>query len=101
MLGFAMESGGFLLYVAALAVASLALVQSIAAGGIGVLAFVSARLAGRRLSRRELAGVGVSLAGLVALGGSLAAGKGGDGDGAGGPRPPLPRGTPRGGGGHG
>lgn len=80
-----MESGGFLLYVAALAVASLALVQSIAAGGIGVLAFVSARLAGRRLSRRELAGVAVSLAGLVALGVSLAAGSGEHGNGAIGP----------------
>src|SRR5215472_6995937 len=47
LLGFAMESTGFLLYAAALALASLALVQSIAAGGIGVLAFVSARLAHR------------------------------------------------------
>src|SRR5919202_2249097 len=54
MLGFAMETVGFLLYAAALALASLALVQSIAAGGIGVLAFVSARVARRRLSRREL-----------------------------------------------
>src|SRR5437763_7371591 len=48
MLGFAMETGGFLLYAAALALASLALVQSVAAGGIGVLAFVSARVARRR-----------------------------------------------------
>src|SRR5439155_20403209 len=47
MLGFAMESTGFLLYAVALALASLALVQSITAGGIGVLAYVSARLAGR------------------------------------------------------
>jgi hypothetical protein len=39
LLGFAMESGGFLLYAAALALASLALVQNIAAGGIGLLAF--------------------------------------------------------------
>src|SRR5205085_6021132 len=45
MLGFAMETVGFLLYAAALALASLALVQSIAAGGIGVLAVVSARIA--------------------------------------------------------
>src|SRR5919197_732087 len=34
LLGFAMESAGFLLYAAALALASLALVQSIAAGAI-------------------------------------------------------------------
>src|SRR4051812_49837709 len=95
MLGFAMESGGFLLYVAALAVASLALVQSIAAGGIGVLAFVSARLAGRRLSRRELAGVGVSLPGLVALRVSLAARSGGDREGGDGPALLWLRVTPR------
>src|ERR1051325_6512428 len=49
MLGFAMETAGFLLYATALALASLALVQSVAAGGIGVLAFVSARVAGPRL----------------------------------------------------
>src|SRR5881227_4443969 len=53
MLGFAMESGGFLLYAAALALASLALVQTIGAGGIGVLAYLSARLSGRHLGRRE------------------------------------------------
>src|SRR5918911_1843529 len=51
LIGFAMETAGFLLYAAALALASLALVQSIAAGGIGVLASASARFAGHRLSR--------------------------------------------------
>jgi hypothetical protein len=76
MLGFAMESTGFLLYAAALALASLALVQSVAAGGIGVLAYVSARIARRRLTRRELNGVVVSIVGLVALGVSLAGGSG-------------------------
>ena len=81
MLGFAMETGGFLLYAAALALASLALVQSVAAGGIGVLAFVSARVARRRLSRRELTGVLVSVLGLFVLGVSLAraSGEGGAG----------------------
>ena len=82
MLGFAMETIGFLLYAAALALASLALVQSIAAGGIGVLAYVSARIAGRRLSRRELSGVLVSVLGLVALAASLAGGSGGGGTGS-------------------
>lgn len=81
LLGFAMESSGFLLYAAALALASLALVQSIAAGGIGFLAFVSARMSGRRLSRRELSGVMLSVLGLMALGVSLA---GGSGEGGGG-----------------
>jgi hypothetical protein len=82
LLGFAMESAGFLLYAAALALASLALVQCIAAGGIGVLALVSARMAGRRLAPRELTGVLLSLIGLVALAVSLAGGraKGGSGE---------------------
>jgi hypothetical protein len=82
MLGFAMETAGFLLYATALALASLALVQSVAAGGIGVLAYVSARIAGRRLSRRELNGVLVSIVGLVALAVSLAGGSGEGGNGA-------------------
>ena len=76
LLGFAMETTGFLLYAAALALASLALVQSIGAGGIGVLAYVSARITGRRLSRREVSGVIVSVLGLLALGVSLAGGSG-------------------------
>jgi hypothetical protein len=76
LLGFAMETVGFLLYAAALALASLALVQSIGAGGIGVLAYVSARMSGRQLSRRELSGVIVSALGLLALGVSLVGGSG-------------------------
>ena len=82
LLGFAMESGGFLLYAAALALASLALVQSVVAGGIGVLAYVSARVARRRLSRHELSGVLLSVLGLTALGVSLAGGSGGGGTGS-------------------
>ena len=82
LLGFAMETGGFLPYAAALALASLALVQSVTAGGIGVLAYVSARVARRRLTRRELSGVLLSVLGLLALGVSLAAGSGGGGTGS-------------------
>src|SRR5215475_9510134 len=85
LLGFAMESGGFLLYVAALALAPLSLVQSIAAGGIGVLAFASARLARRRLSRVEIAGVLLSVLGLAALAVSLVGGKAKEGGGEIGP----------------
>jgi drug/metabolite transporter (DMT)-like permease len=81
LLGFAMESGGFLLYVAALILAPLSLVQSIAAGGIGVLAFASARLARRRLARRELLGVLLSVVGLAALAISLTGGKAKEGTG--------------------
>jgi len=85
LLGFAMESGGFLLYVAALALAPLSLVQSIAAGGIGVLAFASARVAKRRLAPVELAGVLLSVLGLVALAVSLLGGKAKEGQGELGP----------------
>jgi hypothetical protein len=81
LIGFAMETSGFLLYAAALALAALSLVQSIAAGGIGVLAYVSARMGHRRLGGRELSGVILSVLGLLALavslvGGSTAGGHG-------------------------
>ena len=81
LFGFALESGGFALYVAALALAPLPLVQSVSAGGIGILAFVSARVSRRRLGRHELAGVLLSMLGLLALAVSLT---GGSGEGAGG-----------------
>jgi hypothetical protein len=71
------------LYVAALSLASLALVQSVGAGGIGLLAYVSARVTGRRLSRRERLGAGIAVAGLLALALSLA-GAGGAGQTSGG-----------------
>jgi len=72
--GFAMESSGFVMYVAALALAPLALVQSVAAGGIGILAVASARVARRRLTRRESLGAGVSVVGLLFLSLSLIGG---------------------------
>src|ERR1700687_3983965 len=52
--GFAAEAGALLCSVGALPLAPLALVQSLAAGGIGILAFLSSRMAGMRLTRREL-----------------------------------------------
>jgi hypothetical protein len=77
-----METAGFLLYVAALRLASLALVQSVAAGGIGVLAYVSSRVTGRPLARREQNGVLLSILGLVALAVSLVGGSGEGGAGS-------------------
>jgi drug/metabolite transporter (DMT)-like permease len=77
--GFAAEVGGFLCYVGALALAPLALVQSLSAGGIGILAFLSSRMAGVKLARRELLGVAVAATGLAFLGISLA-GATGQGD---------------------
>jgi len=82
ILGFAMESSGFASYAAALALAPLAVVQSIGAGGIGVLAYVSARVRGRRLPRRQATGVAISALGLLLLAVSLAHHSGGGGRGS-------------------
>jgi hypothetical protein len=70
--GFAGGIGGWVLYVAALALAPLSLVQAASAAGISVLALLVRRSAG--LSRREAAGVGASAGALVLLGVSLAGG---------------------------
>jgi hypothetical protein len=74
LLGFFWETTGFALYVAALALAPLALVQAVAAGGIGVLAVLAARVGGTGLDRRERYAIGISISGLVLLGASLAGG---------------------------
>jgi hypothetical protein len=47
-----------------------------------VLAYISARTSGRRLSRRELTGVALSIVGLLALAVSLARGSGEGGNGS-------------------
>ncbi|HTZ86030.1 MAG TPA: hypothetical protein VMB05_05115, partial [Solirubrobacteraceae bacterium] len=57
-----------------LALAPLALVQSIAAGGIGLLAYLSSRMGGQRLGGRRVAGAVLSVLGLIALAVSLANG---------------------------
>jgi hypothetical protein len=69
LLGFLVGIGGWGLYVGALALAPLSLVQAASAGGIGLLALLVSR--GTRLSRWELRGIAVSIAGLALLGGSL------------------------------
>jgi hypothetical protein len=65
-LGFFAGIGGWGLYVAALRLAPLSLVQAVSAGGIGVLA-----LGGGRLHPSEGLGVGAALGGLVLLAASL------------------------------
>jgi hypothetical protein len=82
LVGFGSESLGFVLYVVAVALAPLALVQAVAAGGIGVLALLVARTSGSGLERRERAGVAVAIGGLVLLAVSLAGGAGRGNDGA-------------------
>jgi hypothetical protein len=74
LVGFGAETAGFCLSVAAIALAPLALVQAVAAGGIGVLAFLVARTTGTRLDARERFGVIAAIAGLMLLGVSLAGG---------------------------
>jgi hypothetical protein len=70
--GFTVEATGWLLYVLALALAPLSLVQAAAAGGIGILAVMVARMTTTPLSARERLAVGTAWGGLVLLGISLA-----------------------------
>jgi drug/metabolite transporter (DMT)-like permease len=69
---FAAETGGWLMYVAALRLAPLALVQAVVASGVAVLAFATARGHPSRLARRERVAVVLALAGLTLLALSLA-----------------------------
>jgi hypothetical protein len=69
--GFATESGGWLVYVAALRLAPIALVQAVCASGIAVLALATARGKPSVLARHEQLAVVVAFAGLVLLALSL------------------------------
>ena len=71
LIAFAAESAGWLMYVAALRLAPLALVQAVAASGVAVLAFATARGHPSRLARREQAAVILAVAGLALLALSL------------------------------
>ena len=68
---FAAETAGWLMYVAALRVAPLALVQAVTASGVAVLAFATARGHPSRLARREQVAVVLAVAGLILLALSL------------------------------
>ena len=68
---FATESGGWLIYVAALRLAPLSLVQAVCASGIAVLAVVSVHGRPRRLAVHERLAVVVAFAGLTLLALSL------------------------------
>jgi len=67
--GFLVGLGGWALYVTALALAPLSLVQAASAGGIGLLAVLVSRDAGLAVWERR--GVVVAIAGLIVLAGSL------------------------------
>jgi hypothetical protein len=69
--GFATETGGWLLYVAALRLAPISLVQAVGASGIAVLALASAQGHPRALARHERLAVLAAVAGLLLLALSL------------------------------
>ena len=71
LFGFVAGIGGWVLYVVALKLAPLSLVQAASAGGIGVLALLVSRTTHARLARREFWGVVTAMIGLVLLGLSL------------------------------
>jgi hypothetical protein len=71
LLGLGSETVGWLLYVAALALAPLSLVQATAAGGIGILAVMVSRVRHVPLTARERIGALLSMVGLALLGVSL------------------------------
>jgi drug/metabolite transporter (DMT)-like permease len=68
---FGAETAGWLMYVAALRLAPLSLVQAVMASGLAVLAFATARGHPSRLARREQAAVVLAVAGLILLALSL------------------------------
>ncbi len=71
LIGFGTETAGWLVYVAALRLAPLSLVQAVSASGIAVLALFSVHGHPVRLARRERFAVGIALIGLVMLSLSL------------------------------
>ena len=71
LVAFGAESAGWLVYVAALRLAPLALVQAVTASGVAVLAFATARGHPSRLARREQIAVVLALIGLTLLALSL------------------------------
>jgi hypothetical protein len=71
LFAFGLETAGWIVYVIALRLAPIALVQAVGAAGIAVLAFVAARGDAARLSTRERIAVAAALVGLVLLGLSL------------------------------
>src|SRR5690242_15245748 len=71
LIAFATETAGWLIYVAALRLAPISLVQAICASGIGMLAFASAQGHPTRLARHEQLAVAVAFAGLLLLALSL------------------------------
>ncbi len=71
LIGFGTETAGWLVYVAALRLAPLSLVQAVSASGIAILALFAAHGHPGRLALYERLAVGIALTGLVLLSASL------------------------------
>jgi hypothetical protein len=71
LIGFGTETAGWLVYVAALRLAPLSLVQAVSASGIAILALFTVHGHPGRLARKEQLAVSIALIGLVLLAGSL------------------------------
>ncbi len=74
---FLIGIAGWALYIVALGLAPLSLVQAVSAGGLALLAVLVQREEGTPLPRREWFGVGLAVLGLVFLSVSLAGGSSG------------------------
>lgn len=77
LIAFLVGIAGWALYIVALRLAPLSLVQAVSAGGLALLAVLAQRAEGTRLPRREWIGVGLAVVGLVLLSVSLAGGTSG------------------------
>jgi uncharacterized membrane protein len=73
-LAFLIGISGWAMYIFALKLAPLSLVQAVSAGGLALLAILAQRAEGAPLPRREWLGVGLAVLGLVFLSVSLAGG---------------------------
>jgi multidrug transporter EmrE-like cation transporter len=72
LLGVALQTGGFGLYLAALRAAPLSVVHTALSGGVALFVLLAVVGLGERLRASEWLGVGCVLAGLIVLGFSLA-----------------------------
>jgi hypothetical protein len=82
LIAFLVGIAGWALYIVALRLAPLSLVQAVSAGGLALLAVLAQRAEGTRLPRREWIGVGLAVVGLVLLSVSLAGGTSGSSTGS-------------------
>jgi drug/metabolite transporter (DMT)-like permease len=72
-LGMVVATGGWILHVAAMAMAPLSVVQAVLAGGVVMLAVIAERMFGIRTGRRQWLGLGLAAIGLALLGFTLPA----------------------------